>query len=153
MEVCGVAAAVEGVVYPIVGRQGGVDGGGDSGGFGESEMHQRQGLDVKVIYVEVVVLIQVALETDGYEASVAAVGREIDVFGIPDVGGEVGEGAYRLKMAVGTGTIHNAYLYGCCRTFESEADLHGNVPYGVDIEVGQNGCGLAGVVVVGIETE
>ena len=116
-------------------------------------MHQRQRLDVDVVYIEVVVLVLVALHTDGQETAVALVGGEIDVFGVPGVGAQSREGGYRLELSVGIGTVHNAYLDDVRIVFESESDLHGKMPHRVDVQVGKDGGKPACVVVVGVEIE
>ena len=85
---CSVVAARKGAVNPIVGLLGWVDCGKDGGGFGEPEMHQGQRLDVKVVDVEVVVLVGVPLQAYGEESTVAMIGGEVDVLGVPSIGVE-----------------------------------------------------------------
>ena len=90
------------------------------------------------------------MEANGNIAVVPRVVREVNVLGVPHVGGQVGECFYRGKGSRGVWAFEDTDIYRPRGTLDAEAHLQGEVAKGVDVQVGEYGCGIAGVVVVGV---
>ena len=96
MEMRGVVAIQEGVVQPVVGPLRGVHRSHHRGGLGERQVYHGHGVDVEIVYVEVVVLVGETMGADIDVATRAVVGGEVDLFLVPSVALKVGEARHSL---------------------------------------------------------